>query len=99
MMWRYAGAWGGNYGFGGIGMGIGMIVNLLVVAAIIFLVVRLFRGGLGCQVNHMGHSHGPVAGGRQDAVDIVTRRYASGEITREEYHQMMEDLKKYGESQ
>lgn len=104
MMWRYPGAWSGNYhGIGGIEMGIGIIINLLVIAGLIYLAIRLFRGGLGCHGyyhGHVGHQApgGPgLRGNLQDAVNIVSRRYASGEITREEYNQMMEDFKRYGE--
>lgn len=96
MMWRYPGTWSGSYGIGGIGMGIGMILNLLVLIAVIYLVVRLFRGNLGCYGIYKGH-HGPGMHGNnlQEAVNIINRRYASGEITREEYNQVMEDLNKY----
>lgn len=103
MMWRYPGAWSGNFhGLGGIGMGLGLIVNILVIVGVIYLVVRLFRGGFGCYGHHQGIGYHAPGGpeqraNSQEAVNIVNRRYASGEITREEYHQVMEDLKKYGE--
>lgn len=97
MMWRYPDAWSGNFnGLGGIGMGIGMIVNTLVIVGVIYLVVRLFRGGFGCHGQYHGHVGHHAIGGldprgnSQEAVNIINRRYASGEITREEYHQMMD---------
>jgi len=39
----------------------------------------------GCMDGHSGH-------GDENARDILARRYASGEISREEYLKMLEDL-------
>ena len=39
----------------------------------------------GCMDGHSGH-------GGENAKDILARRYASGEIRREEYLRMLEDL-------
>ena len=39
----------------------------------------------GCMDGHSGH-------GGENAKDILARRYASGEISREDYQQMKKDL-------
>lgn len=67
----------------GFGMWIGALAMLVFWGALIvgaILVVRLFGGGL---------SGGD---GRNTPLDILKRRYASGEITREQYEQMRKDL-------
>jgi putative membrane protein len=35
---------------------------------------------------------GPAAGGRETPLDILKRRYANGEISREEYERMRREL-------
>ena len=78
-------------------MGIGMIVVLV---AVVLLVVYLVRG----MTNQQTQTHPPVyyaapaaqqTAERQvveSARDIVQRRYAGGEIDREEYLQKLKDL-------
>ena len=83
-------------GFGGIGgMGtygwIGLILNFVIMAAIIvgvvllivWLVRRLNRGPM-----MMNNQVTPT----QSAKDIASARYARGEITRDEYQQIISDL-------
>lgn len=67
------------WGFGMWLGGLAMLVfwGALIVGAV--LVVRLL-GGL------------PGRDGRTSPLDILKRRYASGEITREQYEQMRKDL-------
>jgi putative membrane protein len=85
-------------GFGGIGhMGafgwIGMILGgvitvafiIVVVLLVIFLVRRLGAG------SHVTVNSSPPAP-NQSAKDIASARYARGEITREEYQQILTDL-------
>ena len=76
MMWR-GGGW--TWGFGMWLGGLAMLVfwGALIVGAI--LVVRLVGGVPGRDV-------------RTSPLDILKRRYASGEITREQYEQMRKDL-------
>ncbi len=73
----------GYYGMmGGFGW-IGMIFNLLILIGIIVLViwaVNRFSGG----ANHSTKSQTPR--------EILQERYARGEITREQYQQMMKDI-------
>lgn len=75
-----------------IGFGIGvlglMLMNMLWWALIIGLGVWL-----GIKLLRRPPSH-TAAGQSSDALDILKRRYASGEITREQYEQMRRDLER-----
>ncbi len=68
--------WG--YGFGGNGMffGLGPLIFLGVIAAIVYLVFR----------------ERPPREREDSALDIIKRRYARGEITKEQFEQMKRDL-------
>ena len=77
-----------GYGFGFAGWGImlaGAILVLLVLIGLIFLVIWAVRQGKGPGRNESGHR-------LQSAEDILKARYARGEITREQYLSMLEDL-------
>jgi uncharacterized membrane protein len=91
---------GPRYGFySGSGMmnggGIGLIVMLLFwaifVAAVVLLVVWAVR-----MTSH--HHTGPAAGsppagmGHDEAVAMVRRRFAAGEITKDQFDEMMKTL-------
>jgi putative membrane protein len=80
----------GYYGFGGMGW-IGMIVGLIFsVALIVGLVVLVVWG-----VRRMGGNSAQPGGQitpSQSARDIAQARYAKGEITRDEYQQILSDL-------
>lgn len=87
------------WGYGqGLGMGfytnmiIMSLVNLLIVLLIIglgYLVFRaLFKSGGTGRMNSM-----PTYTPPQDAMSILKERYARGEISREEYLRIREDLK------
>ena len=71
-------------GFGGFGMGLGMLFMLLfwalVIAGIVYLVRALGNG-----------TRGADTGGNR-ALDILQERYARGEIGHEEYEQKKRDL-------
>jgi len=97
MMWDGNGSWG-HGAFGGAGgwlMGIGMIVVLV---AVVLLVVYLVRS----TTNQQAQTHPPAyyaaaqpaaeQRALESARDIVQRRYAAGEIEREEYLQKLKDL-------
>lgn len=86
--------WNGFCGFGNLG-GAGWIINLvLTVGILIGLVVlvvwavRRIAPGSQLSASTSGSSSGLVA-----ARDILQARYASGEITREQYQQMLEDIR------
>jgi len=71
--------------FGGVLMAL-FWIGLIVV---IFFVVRaLVRSGS----EHSGAAPSGPAGGSGRALDILKERYARGEITKEQYDQMREDL-------
>jgi putative membrane protein len=76
------GSWGyghmGYYGYGGHVMGFLIIILLIVV---IYLAVRN---------SHIRH-HGSTL--VDTPIDILKKRYAQGEITREQYEAMKQDLK------
>ena len=85
-----------GFGFGNMGVfgGFGMVLNLLItvglIVGIVYLVAwvigRMFPSGTG-QMNTFGQSEGS-----QSPREILQIRYARGEITREQYHGMLEDL-------
>ncbi len=71
----------GNYGWG---MGFGWIYMIvfwaLVALGIVYIVKLIAERG--------------TKSGQDSALDILQKRYAKGEITKEEYEKMKEDLKK-----
>jgi putative membrane protein len=78
-----------GYGFGGLGLWgglIGLLFNIAIIVAIIWLIVwavrRLTSGP--SQWNHSAANESPR--------DIVQARYARGELTRDQYQQMLKDL-------
>jgi len=82
-MWHHGFGW--TDGFGGTWMmGIGLVFWMLIVAGVVALVVWAVRNssqrGLGTS------PHGP------DALEIARRRYASGEISKEQFEQLKKDL-------
>lgn len=94
MMWNGNGSWGhsATWGVGGWLVGIGMI---LIVVAVVLLVVYLVRNTTTHQAP-LSYYAAPAMGSGHPAVesarDIVQRRYASGEIEREEYLRILGDL-------
>jgi putative membrane protein len=78
MMWGWGGYGPGfGYGFGGMFMG---ILFLIVIGVVIYFIVRnaKTRGGI-------FESERPL--------DILKKRYARGEITKDEYDRMKDDLR------
>ena len=76
-------------------MGIGMILNLLFWGTLIYLAVRYFnrRGTSNCCAGHDQHSTN-LSTQTESAEEILRQRYARGEITREQYLEMLETLHK-----
>jgi putative membrane protein len=74
------GRWGGhmmNYGYGGMFM---WIIFLIVIGLLIYFVVQAQKTK--GQTPTQGESH----------LDILKKRYAKGEITKEEYERIKKDL-------
>jgi len=71
--------WGGMGLFGGL---IGLIVNLAILVGIVILVVWAVR--------RFTSSNSSLGG--QTPKEILQSRYARGEITRDQYQQMLSDL-------
>jgi len=86
----YSSGWGmmgpgmmGGYGFSIFGMLIPVLLLILVVAGVVWLAQGLGRGS----------SSPPAAGSSAESpLDILKRRYAQGEITKEQFEQMKRDL-------
>jgi putative membrane protein len=78
-----------GYGFGGMGLLGGvfsLVINLALIVGLVWLVVwavRRFTNGTS--------SWQRPSGGRTPR-DILQTRYARGEVTREQYQQMLKDL-------
>ncbi len=67
---------------GGFGL-IGLLFNLLILVGVVALVVWAVKRFSDGTSNASGH---------ESARDIAQARYARGEITREQYQQMLNDL-------
>lgn len=78
---------GGMMGYGGFGL-LGLLFNLVIIVGIVVLVVWAVRRFTGGSSNWNQLS----GGGNQSPRDILQARYARGEITREQYQQMLSDL-------
>ncbi len=75
--------WMGPYGW--ISMIIGLVITLAILGGLVWLVVwAVRRSGTG------GYTGG--APSAMSAKEIAQQRYARGEITREQYQQLMDDL-------
>jgi len=72
--------WGHMAGFGSGGMFM-WILLLIAVVLIVYSLTRVSRGG------------GPGASPHETALDILKKRYAQGEITKEQFDEMKNDLK------
>ena len=69
----------GGFGlFGGLGMGLGMIVWVLVIAAIAWALIALFNGRTDPQ--------------QETPLEILERRYAKGEIDEAEFERARQRL-------
>jgi putative membrane protein len=73
--------------------GIGLLVRLLFFGAIALLLVRLFRGFSGRSYRHYYDGVGPAD---LPPSEILRRRYAAGEISREQYEEMKRTLEPGG---
>lgn len=76
---------GGMIGFGGLGL-IGLLFNLVIIVGLVVLVVWAVKRFTN------GTSNWNQLSGNQSPREILQARYARGEITREQYQQMLDDL-------
>lgn len=89
------GGFGSGYGnsmmnggwLGGVLM---LLFGALVIAGIVVLIVWAVRQSSGHATT--GGAHPPTAAGHDEAVAIARKRFASGEITREQYDELMQAL-------
>ena len=75
----------GMHGFGGmdlLGGWIGLIFNLAILVGIVVLIVWAVKR----------FTSGNVSSGGQTPREIAQARYARGEITRDQYQQLLQDL-------
>jgi putative membrane protein len=75
---------------GGGGMVLWWVLSIVVVIAVVVAIVFLVRALGGSQDAPRGQ--GTVTSGGESPRDVAKRRYASGEIDREQYEQLMKDL-------
>lgn len=86
--------WGWHMGYGGWGMVFMAILWIGFIALGIWLLVRLFPGvsrGTGRRSTR-DESTRAEAHGTDTAIQIIQRRYARGELTKEEYETLRHDL-------
>jgi putative membrane protein len=72
--------WGWDAG-GWLMMGIGMLLWLLLLVAVVWIAVRTITAA--------DRRHADGRGDRDEALDLLRRRFASGEIDAEEYEQRL----------
>ncbi|MAT43709.1 MAG: hypothetical protein CL609_15335 [Anaerolineaceae bacterium] len=81
------GGFGSFGGFGWIGMVLNLIISIAVIIGLILLVVWAVR-----RFSGSNYQSGIQSPGSQSAKEIAQARYARGEISREEYQQILSDL-------
>lgn len=91
-MWFVMGLMGAFWGASGwMWQGSGMMGLGWAWMAVPILVMALMMWGM--MSMHHGHASHPPHGG-EDALALLDRRYAAGELSREEYLRMREDLRR-----
>ena len=83
-MWHHGYGMSNGLGGGALVMGVVLLFWLLVVVSIVVLIVWAVR-------RSTGQSSGP-SHHEPDALEIARRRYAKGEITKEQFEQFRQDL-------
>ena len=80
--------WGSDSWGGWITVVLTVVFLTVVIIGVVFLALGISRG----RTDGNQRSAPPTASPEGDATDIVRRRYAAGEIDREEYLQKLRDL-------
>ncbi|MDT8304914.1 MAG: SHOCT domain-containing protein [Anaerolineae bacterium] len=86
--------WGWHMGYGGWGMLLMGVLWIGLIALGVWLLARLFpgvRSGTPRRASREGNAPG-TAPGTATAMEILRRRYARGELSKEEYETMRHDL-------
>lgn len=66
------------------GWGWGILMMFVMIFVTFIIVALIIRGA---------HWHAPVGMNHDDALDIAKKRYAKGDITKDEFKQLKEDIK------
>jgi putative membrane protein len=77
--------------YGGIWMIFLIPIGLIILAIIGWAIWRGVNWGGGCCGGHSGHDHSSSTG-TENAMETLRRRYANGEITREQFEQIKRDI-------
>jgi putative membrane protein len=81
------GGFGGFGAYGWIGMILNLVLTLAMIGGLIYLIIWAVRRSSGSSA-----SAGTFQSGSPTAKEIAQARYAKGEISREEYQQILSDL-------
>jgi len=90
------GMWYGGHIF------MGILCVLLMIALVVWIVrmVTWRRRGMGCGMGYMHHMHGMYGYGEHgmtephdEAFEVLRKRFASGEISKEEYEERLNTLR------
>ncbi len=84
------GGFGGYGGYGWIGMILNLVITVGIIVGVVLLIVwavrRMSPGG------QFSSGRNRIEGIKASSREILNTRYASGEITREQYKEMITDL-------
>lgn len=85
--------WGMHMGYGAWGFFITAILWIGLIALGVWVLARLFpKGGDNVGSRHEGTSQARAMDPPESALEILQRRYARGELTKEEYETIRHDL-------
>ena len=79
----YGGMMGSGFGFNPLGLILSLVLWALIISGIVFLVVWLARNA---------NRGGSLIGPSESHIDILKRRYAKGEVTKEQFDAIKRDL-------
>jgi uncharacterized membrane protein len=92
------GGWGGMWGGGHLFMGLLCLVFFIALIVWIIRMATWRRHGMGCGMGGMRHMHGMyddrdlMQNGQDEALGILRKRFASGDMTKEEYEERLKVL-------